>query len=73
MPSSLFPKNQNNLFSAINQLKSMANGNPEALYNHMLQTNPQFKAFAESMRGKTPEQAFQEFGYDFNQAKNLFR
>lgn len=55
----------------------MANGNPEALFNHMLQTNPQFRNLAESVRGKTPEQAFQEFGYDFNevkdQARNLFR
>jgi len=35
----------------------------------MYRTNPQFKQFADSMQGKTPEQAFQENGLDFNQFK----
>jgi hypothetical protein len=37
----------------------------------MYRTNPQFKRFADSMQGKTPDQAFMENGLDFNQFKNL--
>lgn len=76
MPSSLFPtpnNNGNNLINAINQLKSASQGNPEALFNGMMQNNPQFRAFAESMKGKTPEQAFKEKGLDFNQILGLMR
>ena len=37
------------------------------LYNK----NPQFRQFADSMRNKTPEQAFQENGLDYNQYRNV--
>jgi len=37
----------------------------------MYQNNPNFRQFANSMKGKTPEQAFKENGLDFNQFKNL--
>ena len=76
MPSSLFPRqsSQNNaIIDAIGNLKSVMQGNPQALFDNMMQNNPQFRAFAESMKGKTPEQAFQEHGLDFNQFKELFQ
>lgn len=62
----------NNLINAINNIKSAAQGNPQALFNNMMQSNPQFRAFAESMKGKTPEEAFREHGLDFNQIRGLF-
>lgn len=62
----------NNLINAINKLKSAAQGNPQALFNDMMQNNPQFRAFAQSMQGKTPEEAFREHGLDFNQIRGLF-
>lgn len=62
----------NNLINAINSLKSAAQGNPQALFNDMMQNNPQFRAFAQSMQGKTPEEAFREHGLDFNQIRGLF-
>ena len=58
------------IFGLIGQLKG---GNAQALYDRMYQSNPQFRDFANSMRGKTPEQAFQENGFDFSQFKGLMR
>lgn len=76
MASSLFPKQSsrgNSVLDAINTMKSAAQGNPQALFNSMYQTNPQFRQFAQSMRGKTPEQAFRENGLDFEQVRGFFR
>ena len=56
------------IFGLIRQLRG---GDPQQLYDQMYQTNPQFRDFANSMRGKTPEQAFSEQGFDFNQFKNM--
>ena len=71
MASSIFgPRQGSSIMSAVSQLKSL--GNPQAAYFQMYQTNPQFRQFADSMRGKTPEQAFRENGLDFNQFKGLF-
>ena len=73
MPSSLFPNQSqgNSILAALNAVNSM--GNPEAMYQHMYSTNPSFRSFADSMRGKTPEQAFMENGLDFAQVRNLMR
>lgn len=74
MASSLFPQNSNNnLFNQIQNIKSAMGGNPQALFNNMMQNNPQFRQFAQSMQGKTPEQAFKEYGLDFDQVKGLFK
>lgn len=72
MPSSLFGNQKgNSILDAVNQLKSM--GNPNAMYSQMYQNDPQFRQFADSMRGKTPEQAFQENGLDFAAISSLMR
>ena len=36
------------------------------LFNRMYQGNPQFRDFANSVKGKTPEQAFREHGLDYS-------
>lgn len=41
------------------------------LFNKMYQGNPQFRAFADSVRGMTPEQAYQQQGLDYNQYRNI--
>jgi len=41
------------------------------IFNKMYQSNPQFRQFADSMQGKTPEQAFQEQGLDYSQFQNM--
>ena len=74
MPSSLFPAQNNgsNLINKIQNIKSAMGGNPQALFNNMMQSNPQFRQFAQSMQGKTPEQAFKEFGLDYDEVRGLF-
>jgi hypothetical protein len=41
------------------------------IFNKLYQGNPQFREFADSMQGKTPEQAFQENGLNYSQYQNI--
>lgn len=59
----------NSILDQVNQLRQA--GPSAALFNKMYNENPQFRQFADSMNGKTPEQAFRENGLDFNQFRNL--
>ena len=54
---------QNNLVSIIQMLKS---GNPEQIAMNLMQRNPNFKAFVDANRGKSPEQVAKENGIDLN-------
>ena len=56
-----------------NLMKQLKNGNAQQIFDQMYQSNPQFRDFANSMKGKTPEQAFQEKGFDFNSFKNMIK
>lgn len=72
MASSIFGKRQgNSILAAVSQVRAM--GGPQAAFNQMYATNPQFRRFADSMRGKTPEQAFYENGFDYDQFKKFLR
>lgn len=55
----------------LQMLKAMAQGNPQALFNSMIQANPQFAQFVQQNRGKTAEQAFADYGLDFSQYKSI--
>lgn len=55
----------------LSAIKSMVGGDASGFIDYLSQTNPDFAAFAQSMRGKTPEQAFAEFGLDYSQFSNL--
>ena len=55
----------------LNSIKQTANGDATGLINYLSQTNPDFANFAQSMRGKTPQQAFSEFGLDYSQFTNI--
>ena len=48
-----------------------ANMMQQMIFDRLYNTNPQFRQFADSMRGKTPEQAFQENGLDYGQFMNV--
>ena len=55
----------------LDQLSQIRQAGPSnVIFNQMYQNNTQFKQFADSMRGKTPDQAFRENGLDFNQFQN---
>lgn len=75
MANPLFPKHSQpsgNPLAAFSQFRAMVGGNPQAAFDSMYQTNPQFHQFADSMRGKTPEQAFRENGLDYGMFKGMF-
>lgn len=57
-------------------ITGQTNGGPNGMlqrmiFNKLYNSNPQFRAFADQMRDKTPEQAFQEQGLDYNQFQNI--
>lgn len=62
------PQPNPNPMDQLNQIRKAGPSN--ILFNQMYQNNPQFKQFADSMKGKTPEQAFNEHGLNFDQFKN---
>lgn len=43
----------------------------QMIFNRMYQTIPKFRELADSVQGKTPEQAFQEKGLDYSQYQNI--
>ena len=59
-----------NLTNIVSMLKG---GNPEQIAQIMMQKNPQFKAFIEANKGKTPDQVAREHGIDFSQFMRQFK
>lgn len=51
----------------------MASGNPEALFNNMIRSNPQFAEFVHKNQGKTVEQIAKEYHVDLSVLNNLAR
>jgi hypothetical protein len=41
------------------------------MVSQLAQTNPQFAQFIAQNRGKTPQEAFEAYGYDFQQVMGL--
>lgn len=52
------------------QLKRLKSKPSEVLFNEMYNGNPDFRRFADTVRGKNPEEAFSQYGLDFNQFRN---
>lgn len=67
--NSLKSKLGNSQPTMLNLLRS--SGSSNEVYRKLYNSNPKFRQFADSMNGKTPEQAFAEVGLDFNKYKNL--
>lgn len=61
--------NRNDIMSVL----QMAKENPDALFENMMKTNPQFKNFVEGCKGKSPEQIIQHFGLDPNLIKKIMK
>lgn len=57
-----------NIGQIIGMLRS---GNPEQIAMALMQRNPQFKAFVEQNKGKSPEQIASENGIDLSMLQNL--
>lgn len=61
-------KQQLNPMQMLDSIKRQGPSN--IIFEKMYQNNPDFRKFADSVRNKTPEQAFSEHGLDFDQFRN---
>ena len=52
-------------------LRQMMQGDSQPIINNLMQTNPDFARFASQLRDKTPQEAFKQFGYDFDEVMGL--
>ena len=65
---------QNNPIQMLQGIASMMKGNnPEKIAMNLMQRNPQFAQFMQSVKGKTPEQFAQEHGIDFKQIMGMMK
>lgn len=60
---------KNNVFQILQMLKS---GNPEQIGKQMMQNNPDFALFMQSVQGKSPEQVAKEHGIDLSSIMGKF-
>ena len=56
----------NGMASLGNIFRMLKSGNPEQIAMSLMQRNPQFKAFMDANRGKSPEQVAKQYGVDLN-------
>lgn len=64
--------NANNMLNRVMQVKQMLQGgNPNVIYQQMLNSNPQFRQFVSDNQGKSPDQIAQAYGIDPNTIKQL--
>lgn len=67
-------QSSNNMLGRLAEVKQLLGGQPvEAVYNRMLQTNPQFAAFVRQNQGKQPEQIAREYGVDPQLLQSIFK
>lgn len=64
MPQGPVPSNQQALGGPANLMQQF-------IFNKLYQSNPQFRAFADSMRGQDPQRAFQERGLDYSKFQSM--
>ena len=65
------PSPQQNLSSQMAQLRQLLQGDAGALVANLAQSNPAFAQFVAQNQGKTPQEAFKAYGYDFSQVMGL--
>lgn len=49
----------------------MLKGDTSAMVSQLAQSNPQFAQFVAQNQGKTPEEAFKAYGYDFSEVMSI--
>ena len=67
-------RGSNNPMAQIAGIKQMLQGkNPDAVFNMMMQNNPQFAQFVQANRGKSPADIAKAYGIDMEQVRELMR
>lgn len=72
----LFQMMGNNVPNAnpmLNIIKMLKSGNPAQIGASLMQQNPQFAAFMQQNKGKTPEQVAKENGIDMGQIMGMLK
>lgn len=59
--------NINPTMNKISTLKNMISGNPQAIFDGLMQSNSKFREFITANQGKTPDQIAKEHGIDLSQ------
>lgn len=54
-------------------LRRMAHGDQSALFSALMKSNRSFASFVQANQGKTPEQAFRDYGLDFGKVTGMLR
>lgn len=54
-------------------MQMLRSGNPEQIAQNLMQSNPQFRAFMEANKGKSPDQVAREHGMDMNKIMGQFK
>lgn len=71
----LFPRPQsgqtNGIFARLNEVQRFVNGDPQAAYQSLMRSNPQFAQFVQMNQGKTPEQIATENGIDYSMVRKF--
>lgn len=74
----LFPQPQtpqNSMLAQLQGIRQMMGGNPQAMLQQLMHTNPQmyqqFQQFMASNQGKTPEQVARENGIDYELIRKM--
>lgn len=62
-----------NTYNLANVMQLLKSGNLEQIAANMMQQNPQFKAFVEANKGKTPDQVAKEHGVNLNEILRRYR
>lgn len=52
-------------------LRQMMQGDPSPVIDNLARTNPQFAQFLQQNQGRTPQEAFKAYGYDFDEVVRL--
>lgn len=60
----------NAMASLAHIMQMLRSGNPEQIAKSLMQQNPQFRAFVEANKGKSPEQVAREHGVDLSSLMN---
>ena len=70
MASSLFGNQPgNSLSQLLSSARAMVGNDPRAAFEALMRSNPRFNAFVQANQGKTPEQAFHDYGLDYGMVK----
>lgn len=62
---------RNNFSQIVGMIRALQSGNPQQMFQNMMQNNPQFRQFMEANKGKDPMQVAKEHGIDLEQIKSM--